>query len=155
MRMVKFKSLLATLLAIIGFLGVVAAVPLAQAAAPLQKDVHYQLINPAQPTEAAGKIDVIEFFSYGCSHCYQFEPSINAWTKKLPKDVNFYRVPLAGGSWAPAAKLFYTLDAMGVEEKMHRDVFAAIHADRSLNPSDDAAIIAWVGKKGQIGRAHV
>lgn len=118
-------------------------------AAPLQKGVHYQLIDPPQPTDVApGKIEVIEFFSYGCPHCYHLEPSINPWIKKLPKDVGFYRVPLAGGQWAASARLFYTLDALGVEEKLHSDVFASIHGDKSLTGTDDAAMPAWAAKKG-------
>jgi thiol:disulfide interchange protein DsbA len=120
------------------------------AQAPLQKGYHYELIDPAQPTDTGGKIEVIEFFSYGCPHCYHLEPSINPWVKQLPKDVGFYRVPLSGGQWAATAKLFYTLDAMGVEDKLHSDVFAAIHGgDKSISSiSDEAAIAAWAAKKG-------
>ena len=118
-------------------------------AVPLQKGEHYDLISPPQPTDAPpGKIEVIEFFSYGCPHCYQFEPVINPWIKKLPKDVSFTRVPLAGGQWAASAKLFYTLDAMGVEETLHGDVFASIHSERSLTGTDEAAMPAWAAKKG-------
>lgn len=121
----------------------------AMGATQLQQGVHYDLIDPAQPTEVApGKIEVIEFFSYGCPHCYHFEPAINAWLKQLPKDVAFRRVPLAGNQWAATAKLFYTLDAMGLEDKLHSDVFAAIHADKSLVFTDEAAMPAWAAKKG-------
>lgn len=118
------------------------------AAAPLQRGVHYDLIDPPQPTEVAGKIEVIEFFSYLCPHCYHLEPAINPWIRKLPKDVNFYRVPLTGTQWSATAKLFYTLDALGVEDKLHSDVFAAIHGDKSLSGTDEAAMPAWAAKKG-------
>jgi len=118
------------------------------AQAPLQKGFHYDLIDPAQPTDTAGKIEVIEFFSYGCQHCYHLEPSINPWVKQLPKDVGFYRVPLAGGQWAATAKLFYTLDAMGVEDKLHSEVFASIHGDKSLSGTDEAGFAPWAAKKG-------
>jgi protein dithiol oxidoreductase (disulfide-forming) len=114
----------------------------------LQKGVHYDIIDPPQPTEVAGKIEVIEFFSYGCPHCYHMEPSINPWIKKLPKDVNFFRVPLAGGSWVACAKLFYTLDALDVEDKLHSDVFAAIHSEKSLTGTDESAMSGWAAKNG-------
>lgn len=136
-----------TLLAVFGFLGLVAFLPPATAA--LQRDLHYQLIDPPQTTDApAGKIEVIEFFSYACPHCYQFEPTIDPWIKKLPKDVYFYRVPLAGGAWGPSAKLFYTLQAMGIEDKYHDAVFAAIHGDKTMNAGDDASIQQWAAKQG-------
>lgn len=138
MRIVKV--LLATL-TMAGFMA-------AAGAAPLQRGVHYELIDPPQPVEVPGKIEVIEFFSYGCPHCYHFEPSINPWIKKLPKDVNFLRVPLAAGQWAVTAKLFYTLDALGVEDKLHSDVFTAIHADKSLSGTDEAEMPGWASKKG-------
>ncbi len=117
-------------------------------AAPLQKGLHYELIDPAQPTDVAGKIEVIEFFSFACSHCYQLEPLINPWIKKLPNDVNFYRIPLAGGQWATTAKLFYTLDALGVEDRLHGEVFNAIHRDREITGMDEAQLPGWAAKKG-------
>lgn len=136
-----------TLLTVFGFLGLLAFLPPATAA--LQKDLHYKLIDPPQPTDApAGRIEVIEFFSYACPHCYQFEPTIDPWIAKQPKDVYFYRVPLAGGAWAPTAKLFYTLQAMGIEEKYHDAVFAAIHGSKTLKSDDDTAIQQWVAKQG-------
>lgn len=138
MRMLK---LLFAAFAVFGFVSLANAVS-------LQKGVHYDLIEPAQPTDVPGKIEVIEFFSYGCPHCYHLEPTINPWIKKLPKDVNFFRVPLTGGQWAPCAKLFYALDVLGVEDKLHSDVFASIHGDKSLSGTDEAAMGPWVAKKG-------
>src|SRR5215203_5599086 len=83
-------------------------------AVDLQEGREYTLIDPPQPVAVKGKIEVIEFFSYACPHCYHLEPVISAWLKKLPADVTFHRVPLAGGpAWQPTAKLFYALDAMG------------------------------------------
>jgi thiol:disulfide interchange protein DsbA len=147
MRIVKTLLAAISIFAVFSALSIANAAPLA-ASAPLQKGVHYDLIDPAQPTEVAGKIEVIEFFSYACPHCYHLEPFINPWVKKLPKDVNFYRVPLAGGQWAPTAKLFYTFDALGIEDKMHSDVFAAIHTDKSISGMDEAEMSGWAVKKG-------
>lgn len=125
-----------------------AALTTAQAE-PLKEGVHYKVLSKPLATEAVGKIEVVEFFSYGCSHCYQFETFITPWIKKLPKDVAFSRVPLVSGGWAPTGKLYFTLDSLGVEEKLRADVFAAIHRDRSVPAeSDGAAWAAWAAKRG-------
>jgi thiol:disulfide interchange protein DsbA len=119
------------------------------AAAEPQAGREYDLIDPPQPTEVKGKIEVIEFFSYACPHCYHLEAPLSAWLKKLPADVSFRRIPLAGGpNWQPTAKLFYTLEAMGIEDKLHGDVFEAIHGDRSLAPNDEGAFAPWIARKG-------
>jgi thiol:disulfide interchange protein DsbA len=84
----------------------------------------------AQPLAmpATGKVEVVEFFGYWCPHCNSFEPSIEAWSHKLPADVSFRRVPVAfSAPQEPYAKVFYALEAMGQLEAMHRKVFAAIH----------------------------
>lgn len=138
-----------SLFAVIGVFCLFVAASTAAPATSLQKDLHYQLINPPLPVETPGKIEVTEFFSFGCSHCYQFDPAITAWTRKLPADVRFTRVPLVNGQWSGTGKLFYTLEALGVEEKLHTEVFKAIHVDRSMMPDADMqAWAAWAGKRG-------
>ncbi len=77
-----------------------------------------------------GKIEVVELFWYGCPHCYQFESTLNPWVEQLPEDVNFVRVPaMFGGVWNVHGQVFITLEAMGVEQKVHGAVFNAIHKD--------------------------
>jgi thiol:disulfide interchange protein DsbA len=96
----------------------------------------------------AGKIEVVEFFWYNCMHCNAFEPILSEWAKKLPKDVAFRRVPVAfNASFAPQQRLYYALEAMGLLEKVHPKVFAAIHVDK-LNLSKGEAITEWIGKNG-------
>ena len=109
----------------------------------------YTQITPAQPTDDAAKIEVLEFFSYGCPHCSDFHPLISAWAAKQPGDVVFKRVPVSFGraAWANAAKLYYTLEATGDLAKLDGDVFKAIHNDRT-NLFDEKAILEWVTKKG-------
>ncbi len=92
-------------------------------AAPFQK------MDSPQPTDGSGKIEVIEFFWYGCPHCYAMEPNVAAWLKTKPADVEFKRIPAYSGSWVPMANVFYTLEAMGKGEAMHAKVFDAIHKD--------------------------
>jgi len=93
-----------------------------------------------QPTEsAAGKVEVLEFFWYGCPHCYTLEPSIEAWSKKLPADVQFRRVPAVFNErWGHDAAIFYTFEALGVLNKLHRPFFDAIHRDRLRSDNQQA-----------------
>ena len=106
----------------------------AQAAdVPLEAGKTYVQLNAPVPVAEPGKIEVVEMFWYGCPHCYAFEPTINPWVEKLPADVNFVRIPaMFGGIWDVHGQLFLTLEAMGVEDKVHKAVFETIHK-ASLN----------------------
>ena len=127
----------------------VAGVSQAQSERELVAGRDYDLVQPAQPTADSGKVEVIEFFSYACPHCFHFEPLIGKWLQKLPADVDFKRMPLsAGPAWNPTAKLFFALDAMGIESRLHGDIFNAIHGSKTLNPNDEAAISDWIAKRG-------
>jgi thiol:disulfide interchange protein DsbA len=122
------------------------ALPLAASAQ--QTQYQYGELNPPQPVENASKIEVIEFFWYGCPHCYSLEPYIETWLKKLPPDVEFRRVPAVFNSrWGHDAAIFYTLEAMGVLEKLHRPLFDAIHKS-SLRTDNEAALSEWLQKNG-------
>jgi thiol:disulfide interchange protein DsbA len=90
----------------------------------------YEVLSPPQPTEGGGKVEVIEFFWYGCPHCYDLEPSLNNWLKNAPKDVVFKRVPAVIGAWEPLASVYYTIEAMGLQEKLHSKIFDAVHKDK-------------------------
>lgn len=94
---------------------------------------HYaRLVQPVLVTAPAGKVEVIEFFWYGCPHCNAFEPALDAWQKKLPADVAFKRVPVAFRAiYAVHQQIFYALEALDKVEVMHRKVFYAIHHDRA------------------------
>src|SRR5450759_2238590 len=93
-----------------------------------QAGTPYSMLSPPQPTEGGGKIEVIEFFWYGCPHCYAIEPAVNAWLKTAPKDVVFKRVPaFPNESWGQMTVMFYTLEAMGLLDQYHQKVFDAIH----------------------------
>lgn len=109
----------------------------------------YTVLAPVQATDDANKIEVIEFFSYGCSHCSEFHPIITPWAAKLPADVVFKRIPVTFGraAWANIAKLYYTLEITGDLAKLDGDVFKAIHNDRA-NLFDDKNLMEWVSKKG-------
>jgi thiol:disulfide interchange protein DsbA len=114
----------------------------AQGGTPVE-GTHYVKLNQPLPVPP-GKIEVIEFFWYGCPHCNAFEPALDAWSKKLPADVVFRRVPVAfSEQYVPHQKIFYALDAMGLIPTMHRKVFYAIHGERQRldKPADIAAFM--------------
>jgi thiol:disulfide interchange protein DsbA len=128
------------------FLATLIALPLLAAA---QQPVQYGEISPPQPVEAKlGKVEVVEFFWYGCPHCYNLEPYIESWLKKLPPDVEFRRIPAVFNQrWAHDAAIFYTLEAMGLLDKLHRPLFDAIHKDH-LRTDSQAAMAEWLQKHG-------
>ncbi len=87
----------------------------------------YDVVNPSQPTSDPGKVEVLEFFWYGCPHCYHFEPDLNAWLKTKPASVDFIRQPAVfNEQWAAHAKAFFTADALDVLDKLHPDFYDAI-----------------------------
>ena len=108
----------------------------------------YTEIQPPQPVESDGRIEVLEFFWYGCIHCYNLEPLIESWEKKLPKDVQFRRVPAVFNQrWAHDASIFYAFEALGVLPKLHRPFFDAIHRD-SLRTDNPQALAEWLQNHG-------
>ena len=121
----------------------------AQAAdVPLEAGKTYVELSNAVPVAVPGKIEVVELFWYGCPHCYAFEPTINPWVEKLPSDVNFKRIPaMFGGPWDAHGQLFLTLEAMGVEHKVHNAVFEAIQKQgkRLTKPDEMADFVATQG----------
>ena len=143
----------------------------AQAAdVPLEAGKTYVELSNAVPVAVPGKIEVVELFWYGCPHCYAFEPTINPWVEKLPADVHFVRLPaMFGGPWDAHGQMFLTLEAMGVEQKVHNAVFEAIQkgGKRLTDKNDMADFLASQGVdkekflqtfesfavKGQIARA--
>ena len=120
---------------------------LAQAQAkPLAETDYVRLSQPLSVEK--GKVEVVEFFWYGCPHCFNFEPALDAWQKKLPADVAFRRVPVAfRESYTIHQRLFYAIEAMGKVEELHRKVFQAIHGDRKRFEKEDE-ILEFVGKNG-------
>ena len=120
----------------------------AQAKAPQAGTDYLVVEKPASVEAPAGKVEVVEFFWYSCSHCNAFEPALEGWIKRAPKDVAVRRVPVAfQDSFVPQQRLFYTLEAMGLLDKLHAKVFAAIHGEKqNLTKAD--AIVDWVAKQG-------
>jgi len=108
----------------------------------------YRLINPPQPVTSGAKIELLEFFWYGCPHCNNLQPPLRAWLKRKPADVEFKRVPAVfQDSWVPLTKAYFTIETMGLVDKLHQQVFAAIH-EQKLRLQDPKVLFDWVGKHG-------
>ena len=120
----------------------------AQAAVEPVEGRQYTKVSSPQPVLVPGKTEVIEFFGYWCPHCNELEPSLEAWVKKLPADVNFRRIPVAWQAMhKPFQQLYYALEAMGVSPEFHGKVFRAVHGDR-LRLETDAGLAAFAGANG-------
>ena len=134
-----------------GAVGVSAILPTAVLAQgkPFQAGDDYLVLKPTAAVEApAGKIEVVEFFWYNCPHCNTFDPLLESWIKRLPADVVVRKVPIAfQDSFIPQQRLYYALEAMGLVDKLHSKVFAAIHVERQKLDKDEA-IVAWVASQG-------
>jgi len=127
-----------------------AALSLAVAAQPiaLEEGKQYVRLSPPQPVETGKKIEVIEFFSYGCPHCGEMEPILQGWIKSLPPDVQFRRIPVIfQDRWLPLAKIYYTLDALGEEARLSPEVFVALHG-KGLPLWQDKAFLDWAAGQG-------
>ncbi|MEO6030312.1 MAG: thiol:disulfide interchange protein DsbA/DsbL [Burkholderiaceae bacterium] len=115
---------------------------------PVADTNYLRLARPVATAAPAGHIEVIEFFWYGCPHCNAFEPALEAWVRRLPKDIVFRRVPVAFNSAAaPHQRIFYALESLGLVATLHRKVFDAIHQDH-LRLDQLPQITAFMAKNG-------
>ena len=111
-------------------------------------DGGYEIMAPAQPVQNADKIEVIEFFWYGCPHCYHFEPAVAAWLKTKPSNVEFKRQPaIFSELWGKHAKVFFTAEALGVGEKVHADLFDAVQ-NKKLKLSTEEEVGKFFAEHG-------
>lgn len=93
------------------------------------KEPYVTLPRPAE--RSPGSVEVVEFFWYGCEHCYLLEAKIAAWRASAPKGVVFRRIPAASSAnWIPMARMFYTIEALGDIDRVHPQIFEAIHRKR-------------------------
>ena len=128
------------------------AAALTQAALPVRAQqgaaAGYTTLPNALPIEIPGKVEIAEFFWYGCIHCYNLEPTLDAWLPKLPADAYFRRIPAVFNErWAIDATIYYAFEALGVLDKLHRPLFDAIHKDR-LKTDNPQALGEWLKKNG-------
>jgi len=121
---------------------------LAQTPIKVEEGFDYRVLPLTQPIDAKGKVEVIEFFWYGCPHCYEFEPELKGWIKRQNKDVVFKKVPIAfREELMPHSQLFYALEALGKGDTLNDKVMFAMHREnkRLLNENE---IADWVTAQG-------
>ncbi|NYT75778.1 thiol:disulfide interchange protein DsbA/DsbL [Alcaligenaceae bacterium] len=139
----QIKNLLLRALAI----ATVGASAMFVSSAPVMAAEPYTTVEPAQPSDTTGKIEVLEFFAYSCPHCARMEPLVEAWAKTLPENVVLKQVPVAfNASMKDLQKLYYTLEALDRLD-LHAKVFDAIHQQHQ-QIYDAKAIAAWVQDQG-------
>ncbi len=108
----------------------------------------YIRLESPQPVSTGKKIEVLEFFWYRCPHCFQLEPGLNQWLKTLPKDAQIRRVPAVfRPDWMPGAKLYYTLEQMGLLGRLHDKVFDAYHI-KQIDLNNPAVLGSWIAQQG-------
>ena len=114
----------------------------------IEEGFDYRILPTPQPVESKGKVEVIEFFWYGCPHCYDFEPELNAWLKRQPKDVIFRKVPVAfRDDFMPHSQLFYALEAMGKGDALNDKVMYAMHKENKRLMTENE-IADWAASQG-------
>lgn len=106
------------------------------------------VLNPSQPVSSKAKVEVTEFFYYGCPHCFQLEPELAAWTRSLPKGVVVKRQPaIFSDSWILLTQAYFTLEAVGALDRLHADLFNAIHLQDQRFPNAES-IANWAVRNG-------
>lgn len=127
-------------------LGALTALPVF--GAELTEGTDYVALNPAQPS-SPDRIEVIEFFSYACSHCADMHPKIMRWAAALPADVLFVRIPVSfrRPEWGALVRTFYALHSLGELDRLDDAIFTAIHRDRQPL-FNEANITRWVAQQG-------
>lgn len=112
----------------------------------------YEALSPAQPTRDPAKIEVIEFFWYGCPHCYALEPYMEKWLKNKPANVDFVRQPtIFNEVWGKHAKAYFTAETLGVVDKINHDFFEVVQSKKQKLDNEDqlAKFFAEHGVKEQ------
>ncbi|OFZ88286.1 MAG: hypothetical protein A2W21_10690 [Betaproteobacteria bacterium RBG_16_66_20] len=129
-------------------LAAIALSPLAARSQPAANVPAYSTLQNPLPLEAQGKIEIAEFFWYGCIHCYNLEPLLERWVPALPADTQFRRIPAVFNErWAHDAAIYYAFEVLGVLDKLHRPFFDSIHKDR-LKTDNPQALAEWLTRNG-------
>lgn len=128
-------------------LSAVAVTAIASISSP-ENGKEYQTLSQPQQTDAPGKIEVTEFFFFSCPHCNVLDPILTEWVKKQGSTISFKRVHVDfGQGQQPLQRMYYTLEAMGVEESLHTKIFHAIHVEHQFLRTDQD-LLAFVTKNG-------
>lgn len=116
--------------------------------APVAGQDYTQVASPAPVTAPPGTVDVVEFFSYACPHCFQFEPALEAWLKRKPAGVHFHRYPVRFlQNYTNFQPMYFTLESMDLVDAMQQKVFNAVHLEH-LRLDKPEEISAFMTKNG-------
>jgi len=120
----------------------------APARAQTVSEDQFRVLSPPQPVSSGERIEVIEFFYYGCPVCYETEPHVAKWLLETGPGVELLRVPAVFSENSESfARTFYTLDEMGYIGRLHRPLYDNHHFDgRQLNVEKN--VVAWVAGNG-------
>jgi len=128
------------------FLALLLVSAVSNAAIVLGKD--YVPLAQPQPVADPKKVEVIEFFSYTCIHCYHLEPLISAWDQQRPVDVTFRREQIVWGKPMEGfARLYAAEKDTGLLARLHKPIFDAVQMQR-LNLADPAVLSPWLKQQG-------
>lgn len=124
------------------------AINFSSAQAEVVEGKHYTVLAKPQPTGDNSKIEVLEFFWYGCPHCYSLHPHLKTWLTNKPDDVDFRYVPAnLRANWVTGAKIFYTIEAMDKTDALHDLIYDAIHRDK-IDLHQETVLFDWIEKQG-------
>ncbi|MGJ8619544.1 MAG: thiol:disulfide interchange protein DsbA/DsbL [Methylophilaceae bacterium] len=145
------KKLLLSCMFILSAAGLI---PAANAAPQIGQE--FDAVSQTIPTDDPKKIELMEIFWYGCSHCFHMEQPLSTWLKNKPADINFKRIPgIPNASWAPMAQTYFAMETLGISEKLHSKLFNAIHKEKSLNPTNQKAALDWLVLNSGLDRSKV
>ena len=112
-----------------------------------RQNIEYRVI-PVQPVETVERIEVIDFFWYGCPYCNELQPALEDWIKRKPDDVAVRRIPaILKDNWAPHARIFYALELLGETERLHLKVYHSYHVEELFMSKPDV-MEQWAVKNG-------
>lgn len=140
----RYKSLAAFFLLLLS----VGLIHSSNARADIVEGKDYTILTNPQPTQDSNTIEVLEFFWYGCPHCNSLHPHLKTWLIHLPNDVSFRYVPaILRANWVSAAKIFYTIEAIGITDTLHDKVYDAIHRNK-IDLNNESVLLDWIEKQG-------
>lgn len=146
------RALPALIASVLALLMLAGGSAVAQQPRVLRAEIDYRVIPP-QPVQVASGIEVIDFFWYGCPYCHRLQPALERWIRGKPADVTVRRVPvILRDSWAPHARIYYTLEALGETERLHQRVYHGYHVEQ-LHMSKPEVMSEWAVRNG-IDRAR-
>ncbi|MGA0025249.1 MAG: thiol:disulfide interchange protein DsbA/DsbL, partial [Burkholderiales bacterium] len=141
------RALPAVIASVLALLMLAGGPAVAQQPRVLRAEIDYRVIPP-QPVQVASGIEVIDFFWYGCPYCHRLQPALERWLRGKPADVPGRRIPvILRDSWAPHARIYYTLEALGETERLHQRVYHSYHVEQ-LHMSKPEVMSEWAVRNG-------